>query len=304
MSCIKILLSILSIISIYLIYKRHIEKKRLTQLIDILKEVELGDHGKRGVIPINDEYSEIYYLINKIIRKNQHDIVQINRLSQQNKRMLTSLSHDIKTPIVSLLGYLEAIDKGLIEGYEKEEYFKIALNKAYNLKDYINELFQLLQLESGEYMLECQSYNICEETRKIFIAWVPILEEHDIKYRVDIPQDSIITILDVKAYGRILDNLIKNAIAHSRCTEIAIELIEQEREIKVEISDDGMGIPENSKDMIMDRLYKVDTSRNTEGSGLGLAIVKELSEKSDILLEYNSEEGKGSSFILYIKKAL
>jgi signal transduction histidine kinase len=89
----KLLLSILLIIIIYLIYKRYMEKKKLTWLKDLLKEVESGDYGKRGVIPPNDEYSEIYYLINEIIRKNQNDIIQINRLNQQNKRMLTSLSH-------------------------------------------------------------------------------------------------------------------------------------------------------------------------------------------------------------------
>lgn len=295
---------IMFIVIIYLIYKRYMEKKRLIQLINLLKEVELGDYGKRGVIPPNDEYSEIYYLINKIIRKNQNDIIQIKRLNQRNKRMLTSLSHDIKTPIASLLGYLEAIDKGLVDGNEREKYFKIALDKTYKLKEYINELFQLLQLESGEYILENQSCNICEETRKVFISWVPILEKHNIKYRVNIPEESIVTILDVKSYERILDNLIKNAVIHSKCREITIALIEKEDMIQIKINDDGIGISEDSKDMIMDRLYKVDQSRNTQGSGLGLAIVKELTDKCDILLEYKSEEGKGSSFTLDINKAL
>lgn len=300
----KLLLLILLIIIVYLIYKRYMEKKKLTWLKNLLREVESGDYGKRGVIPPNDEYSEIYYLINEIIRKNQNDIIQINRLNQQNKRMLTSLSHDIKTPVASLLGYLETIDKGLVDGVEKEEYFKIALNKTYKLKEYINDLFQLLQLESGEYMLENHPCNICEETRKAFISWVPILEEHNIKYNVSIPENRIITILDVKAYERILDNLIKNAIIHSKCEEITITLIEKEEIVQVKISDNGIGIPEDSKDMIMDRLYKVDESRNTKGSGLGLAIVKELSDKCNMLLESNSEEGKGSSFILGVNKAL
>lgn len=304
MSYMRLLTAIMFIVSIYLIYKRYTEKKRLIQLINLLKEVESGNYGKRGVIPPNDEYSEIYYLINKIVRKNQNDIIEINRLNQQNKRMLTNLSHDIKTPIASLLGYLEAIDKGLVDVVEREEYFKIALDKTYNLKEYIDELFQLLQLESAEYILENKSCNICEETRRVLISWVPILEEHNIKYKVNIPAEKIINILDVKAYERILDNLIKNAIIHSKCTEITINLMEDGDMVQVTINDNGIGIPENSKDIIMDRLYKIDQSRNTQGSGLGLAIVKELTDKSNILLEYKSEEGKGSSFILGINKAL
>lgn len=296
----RLLTIIMFIINIYLIYKRYAEKKRLIKLINILREVELGNYDKRGVIPPNDQYSEIYYLINKVIRKNQNDIIQINKLNQQNKMMITSLSHDIKTPIASLLGYLEAIDKELVDGVEREEYFKIAIDKTYNLKEYIDELFQLFQLESGEYILENKSCNICEETRKVFISWIPILEDHNIKYKVNIEEENIIVILHVKAYQRILNNLIKNAIIHSKCTEIAINLIGEGTSVQVTISDNGIGIPENSKDIIMDRLYKIDQSRNTQGSGLGLAIVKELTDKSNVLLEYSSEEGKGSSFILYI----
>lgn len=300
----KLLLPTMFVFNIYLIYKRYIEKKRLIQLKNLLKEVQSGDYGKRGVIPINDKYSEIYYLINEITRKNETDIIQINRLNRQNKRMLTSLSHDVKTPVASLLGYLEAIDKGLVDGVEREEYFKIALDKTHKLKEYINELFQLLQLESGEYISENRPCNICEETRKTFISWVPILEKNKIEYVVIIPDKSIITILDIKAYERILDNLIKNAIIHSKCEKVTIALTEEGEIIQVRISDDGIGIPENFKDMIMDRLFKVDESRNTKGSGLGLAIVKELSEECNMSLGYNSEEGKGSSFILGVKKAL
>ncbi len=300
----RLLLPFMFFTIFYLVYKRYMERKRLNQLVNLLKEVESGNYSKRGVIPLNDEYSEIYYLINKIIRRNQNDIIEINRLNQGNKRIMTSLSHDIKTPIASLLGYLEAIDKKLVDEDEREEYFKIALDKAYKLNEYTNELFQLLQLESGEYILRNQSCNICEETRRNFIAWVPILEKHNIKYKVNIPEGNIITTLDVQAYERILDNLIKNAIIHSRCEEINIDLIEKENMIQVKISDDGIGIPRNSKDMIMDRLYKVDTSRKTKGSGLGLAIVKELADKCNISLKYDSEEGKGSSFILGVKKAL
>ncbi|WP_106766736.1 sensor histidine kinase [Paenibacillus faecalis] len=287
---------------VYLMYKRYLEKKRLLQLKKLLKEVKSGDYGRRGIIAPNDEYSEIYYLINEIIRKNQTDLLQINKLNEQNKRMLTSLSHDVKTPVASLLGYLEAIHKGIVNEEEKEEYFKVALDKAYKLKEYINQLFQLLQLESGEYKLRKQPCNICEETRRIFISWVPMLVKLSIEYTANIPDESIIITLDVDAYERILDNLIKNAAIHSKCEKISITLSEDEKLLQVMIDDDGIGIPENAKERIMDRLYKVDESRANEGSGLGLAIVKELSEKCDMSLEYTSEEGKGTSFILCIQK--
>ena len=273
----------------------------MVELIDILKEVEEGNYARRAIVPINDKYSDMYYLINKIIRKNQDDIIHINKMNKQNKRLLTNLSHDIKTPVASLLGYLEAIEKGLVDSDEANEYFCIALNKTYDLKEYIDELFQLLQLESDEYTIERSSYNICEETRKIFISWIPILEEHKIEYKVCIPDKKIIKNLDIKAYCRIIDNLIKNTVVHSKCTEINIILKGDELNTQVIIKDNGIGIPENSKDMIMDRLYKVNQSRNSKGNGLGLAIVKELADKMNILIEYESEVGRGSSFVLDIK---
>ncbi len=297
----SILIFILILIIFYLAYKRYREKQRMLELIDILKEVEGGNYARRAIVPINDRYSDIYYIINKIIRKNQDDIIHINKMNQQNKILLTNLSHDIKTPIASLLGYLEAIERGLVDSDEVNEYFHIALNKTYDLKEYIDELFQLLQLESGEYTIERKSYNICEETRKIFISWIPILEEHKIKYKVCIPDKKIIRNLDIKAYCRILDNLIKNAVVHSKCTEISIILKDDELNIQVIIKDNGIGIPESSKDMIIDRLYKVNQSRNSKGHGLGLAIVKELADKMDILIKYESEVGTGSSFVLDIK---
>lgn len=115
-----------------------------------------------------------------------------------------------------------------------------------------------------------------EISRNILADWIPVLEEKQFTYKIDIPETEYIIRMDNSAYSRILDNLFRNVIEHSGGNEVSFIISEDERQARIYVSDNGTGIPEKDLPHIFERLYRADESRRGNGSGLGLSIVKEL----------------------------
>ena len=108
---------------------------------------------------------------------------------------MTSLSHDVKTPLASLVGYLEAVTQKLVVGEEKDAYIQIATEKAYKLKDFVEKLFEWVKLDAGEQVYHFEKYDVNELTRNIVADWIPILESNCFKYDIDIknpPKTSLV----------------------------------------------------------------------------------------------------------------
>ena len=211
---------------------------------------------------------------------------------------MTSLSHDVRTPLTTLIGYLDAVHKGIVTGREKEEYTETARRKAYDLKEYIDGLFDWFKLNSDEFVLNPQVVEAAELTRNLLIDWIPVLEDQQIAYNLDIPERPLRVQLDADAYGRILNNLIQNVVAHSRATEICISVSRQDRDIELLVSDNGIGMGKQDLQHIFERLYKCDQGRSEKGSGLGLAITHQLVGKMGGTIIATSTPGKGTTFSL------
>ena len=137
-----------------------------------------------------------------------------------------------------------------------------------------------------------------ELTRNILIDWVPVFEEKQVEYDIDIPEQPVRVRLDRDSYMRIINNLIQNVIAHSHADKIKIVLSEKETEMKLLLADNGVGIEKEDLKHIFERLYKCDKGRSEKGSGLGLSIVRQLTEKMGGKITVESVQGKGTEFIL------
>jgi signal transduction histidine kinase len=209
---------------------------------------------------------------------------------------MTSLSHDVRTPLTTLIGYLDAVHKGVVTGREKDEYTEIARRKAYDLKEYIDALFDWFKLNSDELILKPEVVETTELTRNLLIDWIPVLEDKQIAYNLDIPEQPIRVQLDTDAYGRILNNLVQNVVAHSQATEIGISVSRQDREMALLVWDNGVGMEKKDLQHIFERLYKCDQGRSQKGNGLGLAITHQLVEKMGGTITVASTPGKGTTF--------
>ena len=250
-----------------------IQIKKINQVLD---EIIAGETDRRIIIKKYSILSDTCYKLNQIMMDNKERIIQTKRLERRNEKLMTSLSHDIRTPLTSIIGHLDAVHYQYGHGEMNTESVRQAREKAYVLKDYLDNLFQWFKLNSKEEKAEMEPLDIVEETRTILANWVAAFEKNGISYDFVSDMDEIQTNMDRVFYERIVNNLLKNAMEHSGASKIWIEILQTDIKVIVKVCDNGRGIPEKDIPFVFDRLYKSDDSRSSKGSGLGLAIVQEL----------------------------
>ena len=274
-------------------------KAQINGMLDALEDIKAGN-GNRRILSATDEFTaSIAYEVNDIVSSYEKELSSFRQAEEVNKQLMTSLSHDVRTPLTTLIGYLDAAHKGIVTGKDKDEYVEIARRKAHDLKEYIDVLFDWFKLNSDEFVLLIDPVEAVELTRNILIDWIPIFEDKQIDYSIDIPEQPFRVRLDPDAYMRVLNNLIQNVIVHSHADKINISLSNQDGNMKIVVADNGVGIERDDLKHIFERLYKCDKGRSEKGSGLGLSIVHQLVEKMNGTITAESTPGNGTMFALY-----
>lgn len=274
-------------------------KAQINGMLDALEDIKAGN-GNRRILSATDEFTaSIAYEVNDIVSSYEKELSSFRQAEEVNKQLMTSLSHDVRTPLTTLIGYLDAAHKGIVTGKDKDEYVEIARRKAHDLKEYIDVLFDWFKLNSDKFVLLIDPVEAVELTRNILIDWIPIFEDKQIDYSIDIPEQPFRVRLDPDAYMRVLNNLIQNVIVHSHADKINISLSNQDGNMKIVVADNGVGIEKDDLKHIFERLYKCDKGRSEKGSGLGLSIVHQLVEKMNGTITAESTPGNGTMFALY-----
>lgn len=291
----------LSVIYIlYLFMKIRKIKKNIIGMQEVLEDVCNGNGNRRILIPESQIASVLAYKINEIIYMYENKLRDLKIADDNNKRLMTSLSHDVRTPLTTLIGYLDSIEKGFVTGVELKEYVEIACRKAYDLKEYTDTLFDWFKFNSGEYSFSLEPVEIAELTRCILADWILIFEESCLNYEMEIPSEKIISMIDIDAYTRGINNLIQNVIVHSRAKKIGIYVSADEKYVTIRVFDNGIGIAQNDLQHIFERLYKCDMARTEKGSGLGLSIVQHIIQKMGGTITAQSEKEKYTIFIIQL----
>ncbi len=296
------LVIILSLCILALVNHLYQTRKKIKEIEQILDEIYLGNLDRRLIVHEHTEMSNLVYKINEIVIKDKNELLASNASKKAYKQLVTSLSHDIRTPLSSLVGYLEVLEKDDLSYAEQQRFLQIANEKAQYLSDYIQSLFAWLKLESGEWVYDFQTENICELTRLVLAEWIMKFEENKIDFYFDIPEKALYVNIDRNAYHRIINNLLANTIKHSHANRLIVQILAVQDEIQIAITDNGVGIEEKDVPFIFDRLYKCDTSRTENSNGLGLAIAKELITALDGTIVVDSCYGKGTTFNLKFNK--
>ena len=265
----------------------------------ILAEIKSGNGNRRILAERHEIVAPLAYEINEIVVSYENRLAVLRQTEEANKQLMTSLSHDVRTPLTTLIGYLDAAHKGIVYGKEKEDSIEIARRKAHDLKDYIDVLFDWFKLNSDEFALKMEPVEAAELTRNILIDWIPIFEDKQIDYQVEIPEQPLYARLDPDAYMRVLNNLIQNVIAHSQADKTRISLSRQGKSLKIVVADNGIGMDKHDLEHIFERLYKCDKGRSEKGSGLGLSIARQLVEKMNGTIYADSAPEQGTTFTIY-----
>ena len=288
----------------YLLTRLHRVRGQLALIKDALTDIKAGNMNRRVLARESDMTKQICYDINEIAMSSQSRLIQQKQSEQAYKRFMTSLSHDVKTPLASLVGYLEAVESKMVTGAEQEEYIRVAAEKAHHLKEFVTTLFEWVKLDAGEQIFHFELCDLNELSRDIMADWVPLLESHNLAYEIEIPETEYMTRIDPTAYTRILNNLLQNILTHSAASQVSLTVTETEQQAKIVVADNGKGISASDLPHIFERMYQCDHSRSAKGNGLGFSIAKELVSVHKGTITAASVAEAGVTFTITLPKAL
>ncbi|WJE53066.1 HAMP domain-containing sensor histidine kinase [Bacillus cereus] len=281
----KLILSVILIaITINLFFIRlHFTQNRKA-LVTKLRRVINGNLHTRLYTNNDHSLDDVIFSINELITALEKVQVEAKKSQLARKQLLSSISHDIRTPLTSIIGYIDALKDDIAASEEeKREYLDILSNKSNGLKHLVDEIFNMAKLDADEFPLKKEQLDFSEITRESLIEFLPELSQHGIELQVNIPEEPCPITADSLSLMRIINNLIKNAIYYGKPGKVlGIELLETTTEYQLLIWDKGPGISTDDLENVFERMYRSDQSRNPShgGSGLGLAISKALVEKN------------------------
>lgn len=225
---------------------------------------------------------------------------EIAKSEDTQKKFVANVSHDFRSPLTSIRGYLEAMLDGTIPPEMHEKYLQIVLNETERLTKLTSSLLSLNNLNNKGAVLELSIFDINQIIRKTVQTFEGTCQRKQLAITLLLTGDTLYVKADEGMIQQVLYNLIDNAIKFSpQNSEIKIETTEKHNKIMVSVKDSGIGIPNESQRLIFDRFYKTDLSRGKDkkGTGLGLSITKEILHAHGEHINVISTEGVGSEFI-------
>ncbi len=235
-------------------------------------------------------------------------IESLQTLAEYRKNFVGNVSHELKTPIFSLQGYLHTLlDGGIYDESINLKYINRAAENADRLQHIVEDLESIGEIESGIMELDIEKFDIYELIRDVFQDHKRMAEKQKIKLKLGTNGDFPLMVKgDIEAIRQVLNNLITNTLKYGNQEgTTVVSTFDLHKNILIEISDDGIGIEEKHLEHLFDRFYRVDRSRSRlkGGSGLGLSIVKHLVEAHDQTINVRSTLGEGSTFGFTLEKA-
>jgi two-component system, OmpR family, phosphate regulon sensor histidine kinase PhoR len=228
-----------------------------------------------------------------------HDITEIRRLETMRRDFVANVSHELKTPLTSIKGYVETLLDGALEDKEhSRQFLTIVSEHAERLGQLINDLLDLSTIESQEVALNVSTFDLKGLVQKVLFNFKTQIGRQGLEIVDDLSKDLMIT-ADRARMEQVLTNLIDNAIKFNKSGGfIKFSGRKSENKIEIVVEDSGIGIPANDVPRIFERFYRVDKARSRElgGTGLGLSIVKHIIELHHGTVGVESTEGFGSKF--------
>lgn len=301
------ILTILTFTSIILTYSLYKDiSKSIKNLETATNEIKNGNLDYEVETHLNDEIGNLSDTFEEMRIKLKGSIEMQRKYEENRKNLISNISHDLKTPLMSIEGYIEGIRDGVADTPEKmERYINTIYEKSKDMEVMIEELFVLSQLDLEKEIFEFQVIDLIEFLKDCVEDISFDIEKHNGTIELRCEQDSISVRVDIQRLKRLILNMINNAIKYksNEPLRIIINVEIQNEDVVVEIKDNGKGISEKALPYIFDRFYRADESRNTsiKGSGLGLAISKQIIEKHGGEMWAESKEDEGTSIFFSLK---
>ena len=245
---------------------------------------------------------ELAEQINRMLENRQKIKVEYRRSEMASKRMLSNISHDIKTPMTVILGYLEIMR---LNGIQSNEMMQKIENTAHHVMELITQFFTLAKLEAGDMDLTLEKVNVNEACRENILDFYELLSQKEFQVEIDIPEQTFYANTNKDALQRMMYNLISNAIRYGREGKyLGVFLRADQAHIYIDIADRGPGIEKEFAESVFDRLFTMEDSRNSsmQGNGLGLTIAKNLALQLGGDITFVSQPYQRTVFTITLKK--
>ncbi|SFE44795.1 Signal transduction histidine kinase [Paenibacillus catalpae] len=285
-------------------------RQDLMRISNLLRQVAAGNYKTRLLAKQDDRWNEMVFTINKLISRFEKIQIEAAQSHTARQRLLSSISHDIRTPLTSIIGYIDALRDGQWESEsesEKQSYLAILSAKSARLKELIDDLFTMAKLDADELPMKEEILDFAEMARETLIEFLPKIEKEEIKLQIELPEVGCFIKADQIAVTRMIQNMIKNAIQYGgEGKVIGVDLLENNGVYELTIWDRGPGISAAELSRIFERSYRADKARGSSGggSGLGLSIVKALAEKNHGSVHANSKPWDKTEFTIAFQKSI
>lgn len=278
-------------------------QSRLKKISQKLEEIQDTDSDENVMVFTDNKIlMDLAAQINRLLENQRKIKVDYRRSEISSKKMLSNISHDIKTPMTVILGYLEIMR--LNSSRENEMLLKVE-QKAQRVMELMNQFFTLAKLEAGDTEIEISKIDVCETCRENVLDFYELLTQKEFQVDVDIPEKSVYVQGNEDALQRILFNLISNVVRYgSDGKYMGMFLRSDEKYIYIDVVDKGKGIDRAFAQSVFERLFTMEDSRNREiqGNGLGLTIAQNLAHQLGGEITLESEPNVKTTFTVKLRK--
>lgn len=284
---------------ILLILFHFIVYRPMKKVSRAVKEYSKGNLSYKAHLRSHDELGYLAAGLNDMSSR-------LNQIGDDQKKFLANVSHDFRSPLTSIKGYIEAIQDGTIPPELQAKYLQIVLDETGRLTKLTRNMLELNTFSNQGTYLDYSTFDINHEIRKVIASVEGICMQKKITFDMIQSERVLMVYADLSRIQQVLYNLIDNAIKFSHTGGvITIETHSHHDQAFISVKDNGVGIARENLNKIWERFYKTDTSRGRDkkGTGLGLAIVREIIEAHGTTIDVISTEGVGSEFIFRLRLA-
>lgn len=268
------------IISVVLAGKLFLINQTIARANRLMEEIEKNPKANNQLkaLTMSRGIEKLFYQVNQIYKKRQEERICYQRREEQIRREIENISHDLRTPLTSIIGFVELILDVDSTEKEKNEYLDIIGKRSRVLQGFIQDFYELSRIESNEFPLQYGVLEVQPIIKEVVVAYYQEFKKKNIQVDIQLEEISCCIFGDKVQFHRIINNLVLNALKYCSKTFMIHQFI-KDGECIIEFMNDKNNLKEEELSYLFDRFYCGDTSRNSQSTGLGLPIAKVLTEK-------------------------
>lgn len=247
-----------------------------------------GDLSRRVKLNCGGELEQLGHSINRMAS-------ELSSLEDSRRSFVANVSHELRSPMTSMKGYVQAMLDGTISDEDRPRYLKVVLDETNRLTDLVRDLLDLSRLESGKFPMQIAPFDANETLRRILIQFEQRIEEKGIDVDIEFAPDPCYVMGDVSRINQVLTNFIDNAVKfmNGPCSLLTLRTLQEGNSVRFLVQDNGPGISPADQPHILERFYKADKAHTSGmGTGLGLSICKSILQQHESVIEMTSRPGQ------------